>query len=387
MLSAFRRHEKYCPHREEGRDFKKCSCHVWVDGQLGGVRIHKSLRTRDWGEAQGKVRDWEAAGNLCVAPSSEPIAFELALQSFIADLQARRLSVSTIRKYQLLAREIRAFASDRGLVLLRQFDVATLGEFRLAWRLNPLSSGKKLERLRAFLNFCLERGWVDQNFARKLKNPKVLQRPTLPFEREEMLRILAALDPYIEQTAPRGRNNARRLRSLVLVLRWTGLRIGDAVNLTAEKIDGNRLRLYTQKTGTQVCGVLPDFIVQTLQTIPRVTERFFFWSGTGSLEIAVSGWQKRIRKLMRIAGVKGHPHQFRDTFATELLQAGVPMERVSVLLGHQSIKITEKYYAAWTDSRQRQIEADLQRVWDRDPIVLLEEKVTRQLREKTGVVN
>jgi hypothetical protein len=50
---------------------------------------------------------------------------------------------------------------------LTQFDVATLSEFRLTWRLNPLFSGKKLERLRAFLNFCLEKGWVDQNFARK----------------------------------------------------------------------------------------------------------------------------------------------------------------------------------------------------------------------------
>ena len=84
------------------------------------------------------------------------------------------------------------------------------------------------------------------------------------------------------------------------------------MNLTTEQIDGNRLRLYTQKSGVHVCGVLPDFVVTTLQTIPRVNERFYFWSGTGNLEIAVGGWQKRIRKLMRLAGVNGHPHQFRD---------------------------------------------------------------------------
>jgi len=149
---------------------------------------------------------------------------------------------------------------------------------------------------------------------------------------------------------------------------------------------GARILLESQP-GIQVCGVLPDFVVKTLQTIPRVNERFYFWSGIGNLEIAVGSWQKRIRKLMRIAGVKGHPHQFRDTFATELLQAGVPMERVSILLGHQSIRITEKYYAAWTDSRQRQMEADLQRAWERDPIILLEAEVTRQLREKNDAVN
>ena len=387
MLSVFRRHEKHCPHRSKGRSFKKCFCSVWVDGRIGGIEVHKSLRTHDWEKAQQIVRGWEAAGNHCPVAPPEPITLDLALQTFIADLNARRLHISTIRKYKLLERETRAFANERGLLFLKQLDVSRLTEFRTTWRLNPLSSAKKLERLRAFFNFCVERSWVDQNHARKLRAPKVPQRPTLPFEREEMLRILAALDPYTERTAPRGRDNARRLRSLILLLRWSGLRIGDAVDLTIDKIEGSKLRLYTQKTGIQVCGVLPDFVVKTLQTIPRVNERFYFWSGIGNLEIAVGSWQKRIRKLMRIAGVKGHPHQFRDTFATELLQAGVPMERVSILLGHQSIRITEKYYAAWTDSRQRQMEADLQRAWERDPIILLEAEVTRQLREKNDAVN
>jgi hypothetical protein len=37
-------------------------------------------------------------------------------------------------------------------------------------------------------------------------------------------------------------------------------------------------------------------------------------------------------------------------------------------------------YAAWTHSRQRQVETDLQRAWEHDLIVLLETKVTRELR-------
>jgi integrase/recombinase XerD len=46
-----------------------------------------------------------------------------------------------------------------------------------------------------------------------------------------------------------------------------------------------------------------------------------------------------------------HAHRFHDTFAVELLLSRVPLERVSVLLGHSSVKITESHYAPWVRER------------------------------------
>src|SRR6267142_5398809 len=54
------------------------------------------------------------------------------------------------------------------------------------------------------------------------------------------------------------------------------------------------------------------------------------------------------------------------TFSVELLLAGLPIERVSILLGHQSVRITEKHYSPWIRSRQEQLEADVRNAWAND---------------------
>lgn len=71
-----------------------------------------------------------------------------------------------------------------------------------------------------------------------------------------------------------------------------------------------------------------------------------------------------------------HAHRFRDTFAVGLLQGGVPMDRASALLGHSSIKVTEKRYAPWVRARQEQLEADVRRTWECPPSKSQEARVS-----------
>lgn len=47
---------------------------------------------------------------------------------------------------------------------------------------------------------------------------------------------------------------------------------------------------------------------------------------------------------------------FRDTFAVENLLAGVPIDQVSTLLGHSSVKVTERHYAPFVKARQLQLQ-------------------------------
>jgi len=97
-------------------------------------------------------------------------------------------------------------------------------------------------------------------------------------------------------------------------------------------------------------------------------------------QVWVRSWQTRLRRLFKLASMgDGHAHRFRGTFAVELPLAGVPRERVSVLLGHQSVRITEKHYAPWVRSRQEQLEADLARAWSRDPTRTFSRRGTREV--------
>ena len=108
------------------------------------------------------------------------------------------------------------------------------------------------------------------------------------------------------------------------------------------------------------CRPLPS---ARLNSLSNAHPDYFFWDCRSERETTVKSWNRVFRKMFRstkppIEG--GHPHRFRDTFAVSLLLKGVELTHVSILLGHASIKITERHYAPWVKARQEQLEADVQ---------------------------
>lgn len=390
MLTLYRRHLDTCPHASKGRNYKRCKCPIWVDGTYVGMEVRRSLKTISWEDAERRLAALKESPGFTF---QQPKTIAEAVAIYLSDASAgQKLTEETLRKKRNVLNPLVSFCRDKGKLYLKQITFEDLTEFRATWKDQALSASKKLERLRGFFRFCVNAHWVKESPASNLKRPKIQPTPTMPFTRDQMSALFSACERYPDNYGRTGQTNALRLRALLLVLRYTGLRIRDAVQLDASKVEGSRIFLRKQqKTGEPVYVPVPAFVITALSGVPgRTSERYYFWSGTGLAKSAVADWQRSFRKLFAIAGithvpeenvsfrkwkarqidgkrVEAHPHMFRDTFAVELLLSGVPMEDVQILLGHTSIKTTENSYAPWVKARQERLEGHIRNAWSLEP--------------------
>jgi integrase/recombinase XerD len=350
MLTIHRRHIRSCKHTS--RKTKKCTCPIWIDWRINGRRIQKPIGTRDWNIAQLRARELEADG---VVKNVLPTTIEDACQRFLADAKTRGLRDASLYKYDLLFRQLQEFSASRGISFLAGLGIDQLRAFRESWPNKNLSAGKKLELLKAFFRFCHDSDWIKTNAAKVLKPPKTEAAPVLPFTDQEMEKILAACETH---PTPERR---LQLKALVLLMRYSGLRIGDAVTLPRNRITNGVLELVTEKSGTKVRIPLKPEVAKALNKLPAGA--YYFWSGESKRRTVLNIWEQTFQSLFKRAGVVGHSHQLRHTFAVNLLQKGTSLENVSKLLGHRSIKVTESHYASWTQGRQNELDKAVRRSW------------------------
>jgi integrase/recombinase XerD len=375
LLSVYTRH--YPPCRQTDSNYRRCRCPKWINGTLAtGKFIRESAQTRSWETAERKARLMEIDADPLKKAAPEPnwrITIEQAVGDFLRDEEARKLQkTSTCQSKTLLEKQLLGWTREQSLTFLDELTTAKLREFRASWNNGALTTQRKHHRINGFFDFCVENDWLLRNPAKKMKSVQVSQEPTDYFTPAEFARIVDATYAYGEWKGGRDfEHRSLRLRALILLMRWSGLSILDAVTLERRRLDGDRLLLYRHKTKVPVYVPLPPVVTTLLDSLPNSNPRYFFWSGNGDPHTAKKGWQRSLRLLFRdlnLTSADGlskrcHPHMFRDTFAVELLLAGVPLDQVSLLLGHNSIKVTEKHYAPFVKARQVQLEHSARMAW------------------------
>jgi integrase len=279
--------------------------------------------------------------------SIETPTVKYAVESFLASQGPRGRNVEPKTYYGfrvLLEQRLVPFLAGSNIRALDNLDTVT--KFTESW-VNLItsealaSSTKKteLERLRFFLNYCKDRGWVKNNHAQKIKMKfRVTKKFGLSPEEEKS--ILDAI------TSP-------DLRVFCLVMRHGGLRISDATVLDISQLttrasgNGWALKLFQKKTKEWVYIPIPESVAGELHALPLKDKKHWFWTGNGSPDTAVDNWYKRVKGVVDTLPLNRpvSPHTFRHTFCITHLNNGVDIKFVSRWCGHKSIAVTEKHYA------------------------------------------
>lgn len=380
-ISIFVRHVQKCRYRDD-ESYKSCRCPKHLRYSHDGKQIRRSAGTRIWQQAEEVRRKLELSFLVATSPTSQtvdqarqqahgssPTTISRAKDLFITNKKGENVTNGLIKKYERELDRFVTFMEQRTKFFPYEITQPDLTEFRAEWlEQYPASStrAKVQERLKSFLTYCYQSKWIDR--VPPLSSIKVDVPPTLPLDDEQYSNLLNAIDKvYAKQNTKR-----IRVRAIVRCMRHSGLAIRDAVTLERHDLschaDVYRVVTSRQKTGTHVSVPIPTDVAKEMLASHKLNanKKHIFWNtGTGKPQSAVTNWRHDLREVFREAGMpEGHPHQLRDTFAVDLLTKGVPIEEVSKLLGHRSIKTTEKHYAPWIKARQNRLDSLVIGTWN-----------------------
>ena len=233
-----------------------------------------------------------------------------ACKKYLNDAEnGRKLQPSTLRRHRYLCNQLTSFAEARGWETVKSWNLERIAEFRNSWNELILAAVKKLERLRQLFQFWLERGWIEKNYAKQLGNPQVRRVPTLPSTKEEMARILAACERWgTHCQGERGKVNPPRIRALVLLMRYSGLRIQDAVTIGRERIIDGKTSCTPRRLELPFGVHFHHSCLRRWAGYPWFTTAITSGGVNPQKEGATKNWQKGLKSVFLSAGIPGgHP--------------------------------------------------------------------------------
>lgn len=137
-------------------------------------------------------------------------------------------------------------------------------------------------------------------------------------------------------------------RAALAVMYGCGLRISEAVGVEVGDVDGKRMVIRVVGKGKKERLVpLPKALYRDLQETWKTHRhpKWVFANKLGTNHISVEGLRKAFRLACNEVGIPKEftPHCLRHSFGTRLMEKGVPVESVSILMGHTTIKTTMVY--------------------------------------------
>ena len=268
----------------------------------------------------------------------------------------RRLSAHTDSNY---ARDIAAlvkFCDRQGLGDWKALDSQHIRVFAAhshAAGLAPRSIQRRLSAVRGFFEFLVRDGSVPDrpaasqrvrsNPAQEVRAPKASRRLPDTLDADQMARLLEL---------PAGDTFVTRDRAIMELLYSSGLRLGELVGLDLTGLDlkdrtvrviGKGAKTRIVPVGKQAVRALSQWLKERTG-LARSDESALFVGRNGH-RLGARAVQTRVAQWARRQGLANrvHPHLFRHSFASHILESGGDLRGVQELLGHADIATTQIY--------------------------------------------
>jgi integrase/recombinase XerC len=269
------------------------------------------------------------------------------IDRFVAHLtHERRMSGHTRAAYRRDLTRLLRFCERRGLSEWRGLDNAQVRAFAAsehAAGLSPRSVQRRLSAVRTFFEFLLREGCSPLNPAREVRAPRSKKRLPATLDADQMGRLL---DFRVDDTL------STRDKAIMELFYSSGLRLRELVSLDVPALDlADRTVRVEGKGGKTRILPIGRMAVKAIETwlreratIPRRDGDAVFIGRSGrrltprAIQLRVTTWARRMGLKMHV-----HPHMFRHSFATHLLESSADLRGVQELLGHADIATTQIY--------------------------------------------
>jgi integrase/recombinase XerC len=258
----------------------------------------------------------------------------------------RRVSAHTIAAYGHDLHALAEFGAARRSSTWSKLEFAHMRAFAAAQHgagMSPRSIQRRLSAARTFYEFLMREGHCARNPAQGVSAPKTKKRLPATLDADQMGRLLAF---RVDGTL------SARDKAIMELFYSSGLRLAELVSLEVTAVDlkdrtvrvlgkGSKTRIVP--IGRQAIAALKQWLQARAALVKGATNALFL--GKSGRRLSVRAVQLRVGAWGRRQGigVHIHPHMFRHSFATHLLESSGDLRGVQELLGHADIGTTQIY--------------------------------------------
>jgi len=261
-------------------------------------------------------------------------SIELLLDKYLTHLETRPYAESTLHRIKSVHNNLKSFFENNQIKKIANVSFEVIDQYMTVRtnvnNIKPLTANMELGFIKNMFEYAISLGYAKVNPAVKIKRFKETKKSPRFFTEDELKTILS---------------DSGDLKPYFMVLLHTGLRAGDAANLTWGNVDleSGYIRVLMAKTGQVVTLPITDQLKKCLLDQPMTEGKIFNKLETDSLRRKPRTLVKKILADAKFNTKGVGLHTFRHTFASRLVMQGVPLLQVSHWLGHRSITMTQVY--------------------------------------------